>query len=310
MNKRILVVGSANMDLSMNIARIPERGETMLDDGGVAYTPGGKGANAAVAFARLGATSYLSAKIGMDVHGQRLYKFYQEVGVDTSFIKVDRDNNTGFAVVMKEPNGDNRIVVYPGANSYLSIENINEAFSARPEAVYLNLEIPFTTAVQTARLATSRRVPVIIDAAPASKTHQLDLFGEVEIFTPNENEAFEYTGVMPLGTSSALQAAMMLYKRVRAKYIVIKQGERGAFVYNGKHHFIIPAMKAGKVVDTTAAGDTFGAAMTIEYLRTGDIREAVKFGVAAGAIAVSRPGASTSIPSEAEVRQLIARSEF
>lgn len=310
MQKRILVVGSANMDLALNMARVPERGETILDDGGVAYTPGGKGANAAVAFARLGAESYLSAKIGMDVHGQRLYKFYQEVGVATKHIKVDRETPTGLAVVMKEPDGANRIVVYPGANSYLTIDNVSEAFASRPEAVYLNLEIPFATVVETARLAASRRIPVIIDPAPASSLHQLGALGEVEIFSPNETETYEYTGVMPQGSSSALQAAMALYKKVNAKYIVIKQGERGAFVYNGKHHFVIPAMKAGKVVDTTAAGDTFTAAMTLEYLRTGDIREAVQFGVAAGAIAVSRVGASTSIPTEAEVRDLLCRNDL
>lgn len=310
MEKRVLIVGSANMDLSMNMYRLPELGETLLDDGGVAYMPGGKGANAAVAFARLGANAVLSAKIGVDVHGQRLYKYYREVGIDTSYIKVDHDNPTGLAVVMKESGGGNRIVVYPGANSYHTVENISEAFACRPEAVYLNFEIPFSTAVETARIAAARRIPVVIDAAPADKAHQLESLPDVEIFTPNETETYEYTGIMPQGSQSSLQAAMMLYKRVRAKYIVIKQGERGAFVYNGKHHFVIPAMKAGKVVDTTAAGDTFGAAMTIEYLRTGDINEAVRYGVAAGAIAVTRQGASTSVPSEEEVRRLLGSTGY
>lgn len=310
MEKRVLVVGSANMDLSMNLFRIPKSGETLIDDGGVAYLPGGKGANAAVAFAKLGAKTALAAKLGVDTHGQQLYDYYRDIGIDTSYIRVDRENPTGLAVVMKESDGNNRIVVYPGANSTLTADDVRLAFSMRPEAVYLNFEIPYATVLDVAALAAERRIPIIIDAAPAKKSFDLSALPQIEIFTPNETETYEFTGIMPIGSSSSFQAAMMLYKMVNARYIVIKQGERGAFVYNGKHHFMIPSMKAGKVVDTTAAGDTFSAAMTIEYLRTGDITEAVKYGTAAAAIAVTRMGASTSVPSEDEVRRLLSLTDL
>lgn len=298
------------MDLSMNLFRIPKSGETLIDDGGVAYLPGGKGANAAVAFAKLGAKTALAAKLGVDTHGQQLYDYYRDIGIDTSYIRVDRENPTGLAVVMKESDGNNRIVVYPGANSTLTADDVRLAFSMRPEAVYLNFEIPYATVLDVAALAAERRIPIIIDAAPAKKSFDLSALPQIEIFTPNETETYEFTGIMPIGSSSSFQAAMMLYKMVNARYIVIKQGERGAFVYNGKHHFMIPSMKAGKVVDTTAAGDTFSAAMTIEYLRTGDITEAVKYGTAAAAIAVTRMGASTSVPSEDEVRRLLSLTDL
>ena len=308
--KKILVVGSSNMDLSMNMYKLPAAGETLIDDGGVAYVPGGKGANAAVAFSKLGAEAHLCAKIGADVHGQRLYKYYKEIGLDTTYLKVDHDSPTGLAVVMKESDGNNRIVVYPGANSHLSVDNIAEALECGPDALYIGFEIPFEIALAAARMATSRGIPVFCDAAPADKDYPLENLPTLEVFSPNETETFEYTGVMPQGVDSCLRAALALSKRVKCKYVVIKQGDRGAFVYDGKKYFLLSACKAGKVVDTTGAGDAFTAAMTIQYLETGDIVEAVKYANAAGAITVSRPGASAAVPTDDEVRALLARGSF
>ncbi len=306
-DKKILVIGSANIDLSMNMFKVPAPGETLIDDGGVAYTPGGKGANAALAFKKLGADVLLSAKLGADMHGQKLFSYYKEMGINTSAIKVDHDAPTGLAVVMKEADGANRIVVYPGANALLSTDNVLEAFECCPDAVYIGFEIPFAVALSAAKIAASRNIPVFIDPAPADKEHQLENLPFVEIFSPNELETAEYTGITPSGADSALRAALALYKRVKCRYVVIKQGARGAFIYDGKHYHMVPALKADKVVDTTAAGDSFTAAMTLEYLRSGDIKAAVKYGCAAGAIAVSRRGASTSVPTESEIRELLAK---
>ena len=307
---KILIVGSANMDLSMNMYKVPEPGQTVIDDGGVAYVPGGKGANSAVALAKLGAECVFSAKLGADLHGQRLFNFYKEVGINTTYVKVDRDNPTGLAVVMKEGDGTNRIVVYPGANSHLNLDNVTEAFECNPDAVYIGFEIPFAIAVAAAKIAQSRNIPVFVDAAPADKDYPLETLPFVDIFSPNETETFEYTGLEPKGADASLRAALALYKRVKCKYVIIKQGDRGSFVYDGKRFFMVPCMRAGDVVDTTAAGDAFTAATTIEYLRTGgDIRAAVRYGTAAGAITVTRAGASSSIPTEAEVRALLAKSE-
>ncbi len=304
---RILLVGSANMDLSMNLYKIPERGETVLDDGGVAYTPGGKGANAAVAFAKLGGECVFCTKLGRDAHGQKLYSYYKECGINTSFIKVDPDAPTGLAVVMKEADGSNRIIVYPGANRTLNNDNVIEAFNSRPDALYLGFEIPFNMALAAAKIAKANNVPIFVDAAPASKEYPLESLPEVEIFSPNETETFEYTGITPKGTDSCLQAAYSLFQKIKAKYVVIKLGARGAFFFDGKHFDLIPAYRPDEVVDTTAAGDTFTAAMTLEYLRSGNIKEAIKFGAAAAAIAVSRKGASTSVPSADEVKAFLAK---
>lgn len=304
--KKILLIGSANMDFTMNVYRVPEAGETLLDDGGVAYTPGGKGANSAVAFHKLGAECVFCTKLGADIHGQKLYNYYKEIGINTSYIKVDHDHPTGLSVVIREADGQNRIVVYPGANSNITTEGVLEAFECQPDAVYIGFEIPFSVALSAAKIAAARKIPVFIDPAPASKDFSLDNLPEVEIFSPNETETLEYTGISPTTMESSLRAALALSRRVKAKYIVIKQGARGAFLYDGKRYTTFPAARVEKAVDTTAAGDAFTAALTLEYLRCGDIREAIKYANVAGAITVSRVGASVAVPTEEEIRSFMA----
>ena len=303
--KKILVIGSANMDFSMNFYKMPESGETVVDDGGVAYIPGGKGANAAIAFKRLGADTVFCAKLGADIHGQKLYNYYKDIGLNISAVKVDHDNPTGLAVVMREGDGSNRIIVYPGANNHITNEAIIEAFDCNPDAVYIGFEIPFSAAVSAAKVAAAKGIPIFIDAAPASREYDLEKLPEIEIFSPNEQEVLEYTGIMPSSMESSLRAALALSRKVKAKYIVIKQGAKGAFLYDGKRYNTFPAVKTSKVLDTTAAGDAFTAALTLQYLNTGDIREAIKYANTAGAITVSRVGSASSVPTAEEIAEVI-----
>lgn len=304
--KKILLVGSANMDLSMSLERLPVAGETLIDGGGVLYNPGGKGANAAIAVARLGGECVFSAKLGADSHGQRLFGYYKSEGIDTSHIKVDPEYATGLAVVIREASGENRIVVYPGANAHITESAIREAFDTNPDAVYLGFEVPFETTRIAAEIASSRGIPIFLDAAPADKNYPLESLPPIEVFSPNETETLEYTGILPTGLESSLRAALALYKRVKCRYIVIKQGDRGAFLYDGKRYNTYPAYRVGKVVDTTAAGDTFTAALALEYSRCGDIDAAIRYANAAGAITVTRPGASSSIPTASEVEAVLS----
>ena len=308
--KRILIVGSSNLDFVMNMYKLPEAGESLVDNGGVAYIPGGKGAAAAIAFNRLGAESVLCAKLGADIHGQKLYNYYKEVGLNTSYIKVDHDNPTGLAVVMKEGDGKSRSVLFPGAGAELTTEIIMEAFECQPDALYLGFEIPFNMVVAAAKVAASKGIPIFIDAAGASKELDLEKLPPVEVFSPNEQEAFELTGITPSSMETSLRAALAIARKSKAKNVVIKQGARGAFLYDGKRYNTFPAIKADKTVDTTAAGDAFTAAMTLEYVRNGgDIKTAIKYGNTAGAITVTRKGASSSIPTAEEVEALFATQQ-
>lgn len=307
MSKKILVVGSSNMDLSMNMYKVPAAGETVIDDGGVAYNPGGKGLNAAVAFKKLGADTVFSTRLGADMHGQKIYTFLKEMGVNTSYVKADHASPTGFAAVLKESDGQNRIIYYPGANITLTRDNIAEAFACQPDAVYINFEASFDAALAAAQIASSRGIPIFVDAAPADKNYALEALPELCVFSPNEAETLEYTGILPVGADASLRAALALWKRVKCKYIVIKQGARGAFIYDGKHYSMIPSFRADKVVDSTAAGDAFTAALAYEYLDSHDIVLAAKYGAAAGAVTVSKSGAASSIPTESEIIDFIRR---
>ena len=300
--KRILVIGSANLDFSMNLYKLPEAGQTVTDYGGVAYIPGGKGANAAIALSRLGADTVFCAKLGADVHGQRLYSYYKEIGLDTTYVKVDHDNPTGLAVIIKEGDGSTRQVVYPGANSQLTTELIMEAFESKPDALYLGFELPYPMVVAAAKVAASKNIPIFIDATFANKEHDLEKLPPVEIFSPNEQEAFELTGIMPTSMETSLRASLAIARKTKAKSVVIKMGSRGAFLYDGKRYNTFPAARVDKTVDTTSAGDAFTAAMVLEYLRNGgDVKEAIKYGNIAGAITITRPGATYSIPTKEEV---------
>ena len=303
--KRILIVGSSNLDFVMNMYKLPEAGESVIDNGGVAYIPGGKGAAAAIAFNRLGAESVLCAKLGADIHGQKLYNYYKEVGLNTSYIKVDHDNPTGLAVVMKEGDGKIRSVLFPGAGAELTTDIIVDAFECQPDALYLGFEIPYNMVVAAAKVAASKNIPIFIDATAASKELDLEKLPPVEVFSPNEQEAYELTGIMPTSMETSLRAALAIARKSKAKNVVIKQGTRGAFLYDGKRYNTFPALKTNKVVDTTAAGDAFTAALTLEYLRSGDIRESIKYANAAGAIAISRVGSASSVPTCEEIAEVL-----
>ena len=306
MSKKVLIIGSSNLDFVMNMYKLPEAGETLTDNGGVAYVPGGNGAGAAIAFSRLGAESVFCSKLGADVHGQKLYNYYKEIGLNTTYIKVDHDTPTGMSVILKEGDGTTRTVVYPGANAQLTTEIIMEAFECNPDALYLGFEIPYPMVVAAAKVAASKHIPIFIDATAASKELDLELLPPVEVFSPNEKEAEELTGILPTSMETSLRAALAIARKAKAKNVVIKQGARGAFLYDGKRYNTFPAVRADKLVDPTGAGDAFTAAMTLEYLRNGgDIKEAIKYGNVAAALTISRPGAGSSIPTEGEINAFL-----
>ncbi len=305
---KILTVGSANMDMVLKMSRVPAAGETMLDyDGGMIHIPGGKGANCAVAAAKLGAESLFCARLGADANGKSLYDTYTEYKVNTSYIKVDRTTTTGMAAIMLEANGANRIVVYPGANRTLAVEDVAEAISSHPDALCLQFETPFEVTLEAAKMAAARGIPVVLDAAPADPHIPFSEFPMLEIFSPNESETEIYTGIVPTGADSCMRAALALSRMVKAKYYVLKLGARGAFVFDGRLCHMVPSYKVG-AVDSTAAGDAFTAAMTVAYCEGGcsDILGAVKFANAVGALTVTRIGASKSIPMRDEVERFIA----
>lgn len=303
--KRILVVSSANMDMVMNVDFVPVGGQTVIDKGTYTYVPGGKGANSAVAFSRLGAKCVFLTKLGKDANGDALLNLYTNEGMDVSYIKRDESVASGLAAILVEKTGQNRIIVFPGANSKIELDTVSEAIASKPDALYMQFEINYDAIIHAANEASKIGIPIFIDAGPANKDFPLEALPEVTVFSPNESETEAFTGIAPENEDRCKEAALKLLDRVKAKYIVIKLGGRGAYIFDGVNGVIKPPYDM-PVVDTTAAGDAFTAALTLEYLRNGDMLSACDFANAAGSITVSRPGASSSIPNEKEVAEFLA----
>ena len=301
MKKRILVVSSANIDFVQKVARIPDAGETVVESLGYSYVPGGKGANSALAFARLGGDTVFCTRVGNDDNGKKLKKLYESEGIDTRFICEDCEKPTGLASIIVEEGGANRIIVYPGANSGLDENDVEEAFNCYPDGVFVQLEIPDEAVLAAARFARERNIPLFVDAGPAREDFPLDKLLGATIISPNETECRILTGIEPDSVQNCLKACIRLAGMTEAKYVVLKLGSRGSFVYDGKYYNIIPSHKV-HVEDTTAAGDVFTAALSYAFLQKGDILEAARFATLAAAICVSRAGASTSIPTLKEVK--------
>ena len=299
-----MVVGSANIDFLMTTPYVPSPGETIVSEGAYTFVPGGKGANTAVAASKLGSQVVFCTRVGDDAYGDRLMGIYKEHGIDLRYVKADKLEQTGLAVVLLEKGGVNRIIVYPGANKRITETDIENAFYSYPDAVITQFEIGDTAVINAARIANTEGVPLIVDAGPARKDFPLAKLEQVEIFSPNETETEILTGIRPNTLEDCLRASIALSNAVDIKFVVLKLGARGCYIYDGKYCDLISPFDV-QAVDTTAAGDAFTAALTSEYLRTNDIIVSARFANAVGALTVTRVGAISSLPSAAEVREFI-----
>ncbi len=307
MAKRILVAGSSNIDFVLSTPYIPAPGETLLSEGEYGFTAGGKGANAAVAAAAFGSEVFFCSRVGDDAYGDNLLALFAEKGVDTRFVKVDRTEQTGLAAVLIEKDGTNRIIVYGGANKKICEADIENALSnCCPDAVMTQFEIAPEAVIAAAAGAAYDGIPLFVDAGAAKADFPLEKLQQVEVFSPNENETEMLTGIRPNSIENCLRASMALCNRVDIKYVVLKLGSRGCYVYDGKYCDLISPVEV-PVIDTTAAGDVFTAALTSEYLRSGDILSAARFANAAGALTVSKRGAVSAIPSLEDVYKILGK---
>jgi ribokinase len=292
------------MDLVMQLDRAPQAGETLLGRR-YSYVPGGKGGNQAVAAAKLGMEVTFAGKVGADAHGLVLRGRLEGEGIATRHLLSDEDEQTGFAAIFVESDGQNRIVVFPGANMAIRKEDVAEAFTGAYKAVLINLEIPEEIVLEVCRLAREKSLPIVLDAGPI-RDLDFSLLHGLEIISPNETETRAITGIECRGIDDAVQAAQKLVRIAPSRYAVIKLGERGALLYDAAQDYA-KYVKGYPVeaVDSTAAGDAFTAAMTAHYLRFGDMGQAVAYANAAGALAVMRLGAQPSLPTAQEVEAFI-----
>jgi ribokinase len=305
-SKPIVVVGSLNLDLVAQVERIPAKGETLPGRDFRTY-PGGKGANQAVAAARLGYPVSMIGRVGSDVFGENLRESLATAGVDTSAIATS-DAPSGVAMIAVEAGGDNSIIVSPGANACLNPADLDlHVELLRGAAMVLaQLEIPLATVEHLAAICARAGVPLILDPAPAREL-PASLWRNTAWITPNGTEARQLCGRQDTAKSEEELLETIECLTVRgARNILLKLGERGAYIasYDGfRAH--IPAY-AVAAVDTTAAGDAFNAAFGVALARDADPHEAANFAAAVAAISVTRSGAQSSMPTLAEVEQFLA----
>lgn len=296
-NIRAAVMGSINMDFIMSMERMPESGENIVGNT-YSYAFGGKGANQATALRKLGANVKMIGKVANDSNGALLINNLKSIGINTDSISTQGDV-TGLAVIMLDGEGKNRIVVYEGANAQIDPQTASEAIDNTIDLLLVQFETNEEAVIETVNKAISENIITVVDCGPA-KNFSLEKIQGVTVITPNESETKALTGISPDNEESILAASKCLMQRSKAKYVVLKLGSRGCSVWDGKIMKIMPTYPS-KVVDTTAAGDCFTAAMALEFAVSGDIYKACDMGNKAGSIAVSRLGADSSMPTYDEL---------
>jgi len=290
------------MDLVLEADRIPAAGESYF--GRQYHTiPGGKGANQATAASRLGAAVAFCGRVGDDPNGKRLTESLAESKIDVSGVRLDDSHPTGLAVIIVEPNGENRILVYSGANMEIRVDEVREKLGPDYDAVMMNFEIPDEVVIAVSESAKKHSIPVIIDAGPA-RPFDLESLAGVGVLSPNETEAKALTGITLDSEDAVEEAARVLWKRSGARVVLIKLGEHGSLAFDGSS-FITARAFPVKAIDTTAAGDAYTAGFAVSYLATGNLETAMRYGSAAGAIAVTRLGAQPSLPTADETEAFL-----
>ena len=299
--KRIVVIGSSNTDMVIRTKNLPRPGETVL--GGTFFmNAGGKGANQAVACARLGGAVTFVYKTGNDVFGHQAYQLFDDEGIDPSYVFSDPKNPSGVALILVDDNAENSIAVASGSNSNLVTADIDNSLDAieNSEIVLMQLEIPIKTIEYAAQIAKSRGKMVILNPAPApTEPLPLSILKNIDLITPNETEAELISGIPVVDETSAIAAAKRMAE-LGVKKIIITMGSKGAMLYEDGEAELIPSIRV-KAVDTTAAGDCFNGALTIAISEGRSLKDAVLFANRAAAISVTRPGAQVSMPYRHEV---------
>lgn len=300
----VVVVGSSNTDMVVKTAHLPKPGETVVG-GTFVMAPGGKGANQAVAAARLGAKTTFIAKVGDDLFGRQAVAGYEQEGIDTGWVLRDPQRATGVALILVDDRGENMISVASGANEALSPEDIDRAAEAIRSAdiVVMQLETPLATVCRAAEIAAAAGVPVILDPAPApSQPLPEELLRHITYLKPNESEAERLTGIAVVDQATAQAAADRLLA-AGPKCVVVTLGTRGALVVEQAGRGLMVPPHPVSAVDSTAAGDAFCGAWAVALARGESPLAAARFAAVAGALAASRMGAQPSLPTEAEVRR-------
>lgn len=301
----IVVIGSLNMDLVVRVPKMPKPGETILGDN-FQVLSGGKGANQAVAAARLGARVTMIGRVGKDDFGRTLIQNLEAEGINVANITQDSNAASGIAMITVDESGQNSIVVASGANMRLKPEQVCQAWENldKVDFVVMPLEIPLNCIIEATRLGKASGAIILLNPAPAQELPD-DLLQEIDILIPNETELEILSGLPVHDVASAKEAARFLLQK-GVSTVIITLGEKGALLLEDELEIYIPSEKVD-VVDTTAAGDSFIGALATALTKGWDLEKAVRYANCAGAAAVTKFGAQPSLPTPEEVEKLFSQ---
>jgi len=299
MKQKIFVIGSSNTDMVVKSEKLPSAGETILG-GTFMMNAGGKGANQAVAAAKLGADVTFVSKVGDDIFGKQAVQGFRDLGINTDFVFKDLENPSGVALILVDAKGENSIAVASGANGNLQILEVAKAIEqiSTNDTVLLQLEIPIPTVEYAIKKCYESGAKVILNPAPAQILNET-VFQYLDIITPNETEAELLTGIKVTDLETAEQAALKFHDK-GVKNVIITLGSKGAYLHNSTTNRLIAA-PAVQAVDTTAAGDVFNGALAVALSEGNNLKQAIDFACKAAAISVTRMGAQASAPLRSEV---------
>jgi ribokinase len=298
----VLVIGSANMDVIAPLQRMPSPGETILIED-VRLVPGGKGANAAVSAARLGADVRFIGCVGDDAFGRTLRNGLIDEGIDCEHLGISTRGSGTAVILLNRADAQNAIMVGPGANHELTLPG-DDALFRWADILMLQLETPIGVNIEAVRRARACGLKVILDHAPATSDLPNELLYGVDILSPNENELATLAGRPVSGIEDAIAAADVLYER-GVNELVVKLGDKGALRYTGTGHEHFQSTPV-KPVDTTAAGDAFTGALAVSIADGDSMPDAIRLACLAGALACTKLGAQPSLPTRAQVQAYAA----
>lgn len=299
--KKILVIGSINMDLIVNTDEIPGVGETLTGNE-LLQIPGGKGANQGVSMAKLGGDVTFLGKVGKDAFGEESLKSMNAAGVKTESIDTIDGVSTGIAVINVDKKGNNNIVVIPGANGEVDEDylEINEETFKETDVVVFQFEIPLETVKRGLELSKKYDKLTIVNPAPAMELDE-EMIANIDILVPNEHELARMAKMKVVDEKTTLEASKKLLDK-GIEQIVVTLGSKGVMVVNKEGSNMYPAYEV-KVVDTTAAGDSFIGGFTTSYVNDKDIEKAVELGQKTAALAIQKMGAQSSLPTKEDVEE-------
>lgn len=297
--KKIIVIGSSNVDMVVRTSHLPAPGETILG-GEFFMNQGGKGANQAVAIKRLGGNLIFMAKLGNDVLGRQSVGYFKKEGIDTRYIALDEDSVSGVALISVDDHAENSIVVASGANMLLNEQDVDKMLEEMCEGdiLLMQLEIPLQTVEYAARKAFGKGVKVVLNPAPARSLPK-ELFRHLYMVTPNRIEAEMLTGIKIANDADVEKVAEEICA-MGVKNVIITLGSKGCLIREEGVSYRIDAFKV-EPIDTTAAGDTFNGALCVGLSEGMDLKQAAVMASKASSIAVTRMGAQSSIPYREEL---------